>query len=77
MLNTFFNLDIATQRLQAAKQFNVEYWDYRNDLQKDLIRLGRKEVADALRVISSPDGPPLHVAEQNTLRASSLRSIPH
>jgi hypothetical protein len=67
VLNTFFNLDLATQRLQAAKQFNSEYWDYRNDLQKTLIKLGRKEVADALRVLASPDGPPLHTADQSTL----------
>lgn len=67
VLNTFFNLDLATQRLQAAKRFNTEYWDFRNDLQKTLIKLGRKEVADALRVLASPDGPPLHTAEQTTL----------
>ncbi|MET0790298.1 MAG: hypothetical protein ABW061_02140 [Polyangiaceae bacterium] len=69
VLNTFFNLDLATQRLQAAKRFNSEYWDFRNDLQKTLIQLGRKEVADALRVLASPDGPPLHTAEQSTLSA--------
>jgi hypothetical protein len=67
VINTFFNLDLATQRLQAAARFNFEYWDYRNDLQKTLITLGRKEVADALRVLASPDGPPLHTAEQSTL----------
>jgi cytochrome c peroxidase len=67
VLNTFFNLDLATQRLQAAQRFNTEYWDYRSDLQKKLITLGRKEVADALRVLASPDGPPLHTAEQSTL----------
>ena len=67
VLNTFFNLDLATQRLQAAQRFNNEYWDYRSDLQKTLIQLGRKEVADALRVLASPDGPPLHKPEQGTL----------
>jgi hypothetical protein len=67
VLNTFFNLDLATQRLQAARRFNSEYWDFRADLQKTLIKLGRKEVADALRVLASPDGPPLHTAEQSTL----------
>ena len=67
VLNTFFNLDLATQRLQAAKRFNTEYWDFRNDLQITLIKLGRKEVADALRVLASPDGPPLHTTEQSTL----------
>ena len=69
VLNTFFNLDLATQRLQAAQRFNSEYWDYRSDLQRGLITLGRKEVADALRVLASPDGPPLHTAEQSTLGA--------
>jgi len=70
VLNTFFNLDLATQRLQAAKRFNSSYWDFRSDLQKTLIKLGRKEVADALRVLASPDGPPLHTAEQSTLSAT-------
>lgn len=69
VLNTFFNLDLATQRLQASQRFNTEYWDYRNDVQKGLLKLARKEVADALRVLSSPDGPPLHTAEQGTLSA--------
>lgn len=69
VLNTFFNLHLATQRLQAAKRFNSSYWDFRSDLQKTLIKLGRKEVADALRVLASPDGPPLHTAEQSTLSA--------
>jgi len=69
VLNTFFNLDLASQRLQAAQRFNQNYWDFRNDLQKTLIKLGRKEVADALRVLASPDGPPLHTSEQSTLAA--------
>ncbi len=67
VLNTFFNLDLATQRLQASKRLNSDYWDYRSDLQRGLLSLGRKEVADALRVLSSNDGPPLHTAEQATL----------
>ena len=36
-------------------------------MQLGLITLARKEVADALRVLASPDGPPLHTAEQSTL----------
>jgi hypothetical protein len=67
VLNTFFNLDLATQRLNAAKRINQSYWDYRKDVQHGLLKLGREEVADALRVLSSPDGPPLHVAEQATI----------
>jgi cytochrome c peroxidase len=67
VLNTFFNLDLASQRLQAAKRLNNDYWDYRTDIQRGLLGLGRKEVADALRVLSSNDGPPLHTAEQSTL----------
>jgi hypothetical protein len=67
VLNTFFNLDLASQRLQASKRLNTDYWDYRPEIQKGLLSLGRKEVADALRVLSSNDGPPLHTAEQTTL----------
>jgi cytochrome c peroxidase len=67
VLNTFFNLDLATQRLAASKRLNTAYWDYRKDVQHGLLALGREEVADALRVLASPDGPPLHVAEQATL----------
>jgi cytochrome c peroxidase len=67
VLNTFFNLDLATQRLQAAQRLTSEYWDYRKDIQQGLISLARKEVADALRVLASNDGPPLHTAEQATL----------
>lgn len=67
VLNTFFNLDLATQRLNAAKRLNSAYWDYRKDVQLGLLKLGREEVADALKVLASPDGPPLHVAEQATV----------
>jgi cytochrome c peroxidase len=67
VLNTFFNLDLAAQRLQASKRLNTAYWDYRKDIQQGLIVLARKEVADGLRVLASPDGPPLHIAQQNTL----------
>lgn len=67
VLNTFFNLDLATQRLQASQRLNSEYWDYRKEIQQGLIVLARKEVADALRVLASNDGPPLHTAEQATL----------
>ncbi|HYP89541.1 MAG TPA: hypothetical protein VEQ59_15340 [Polyangiaceae bacterium] len=67
VLNTLLNLDLATQRLQASQRFTTEFWDYRKDLQIGLITLARKEVADALRVLASPDGPPLHTAEQSTL----------
>lgn len=67
VLNTFFNLDLATQRLTASKRLNTAYWDYRKDVQQGLLALGGEEVADALRVLASPDGPPLHVSEQATL----------
>jgi len=67
VLNTFFNLDLAAQRLQASKRLNTAYWDYRKDVQQGLIVLARKEVADGLRVLASPDGPPLHTAQQSTL----------
>ncbi|HYQ18327.1 MAG TPA: hypothetical protein VEQ58_21275 [Polyangiaceae bacterium] len=67
VLNTLLNLDLATQRLQASQRFTTEFWDYRKDVQQGLITLARKEVADALRVLASPDGPPLHTAEQTTL----------
>jgi len=67
VLNTFFNLDLASQRLQASKRLNSDYWDYRTDIQQGLLALGRKEVSDALRVLASNDGPPLHTAEQTTL----------
>lgn len=67
VLNTFFNLDLATQRLNASKRLNTAYWDYRKDVQQGLLKLGREEVADALKVLASPEGPPLHVAEQATV----------
>ena len=67
VLNTFFNLDIATQRLQASQRLNSEYWDYRKEVQTGLITLARKEVADALRVLATGDATPLHTADQPTL----------
>jgi cytochrome c peroxidase len=67
VLNTFFNLDLATQRLNASKRLNSAYWDYRKDVQQGLLKLGREEVADALKVLASSDGPPLHVAQQATI----------
>lgn len=50
VLNTAFNVDIALQRLNAAKTLLTRFADQRNDIQKKLMELAGAEIDDALQV---------------------------
>lgn len=62
VLNIAFNLDLAEQRLDAAELLNVQYWNFREDVQRGLIELAVAEIEDAFALLSPPnvDAPPLH-----------------
>jgi hypothetical protein len=69
VLNASFNLAMAKQRLDAAHLLNVQFWGYRDDIQKDLLRLAKKEIDDARRVLTN-GGPDLHAAQQTSLASA-------
>lgn len=52
ILNGALNIDIARQRLQAAKTLVSRYRDTRADIQKRLMELAVVEIDDALQVLS-------------------------
>jgi cytochrome c peroxidase len=66
VLNASFNLAMAKQRLDGAHLLNVQYWGYRDDIQKGLLRLASKEIDDARRVLAN-GGADLHAAQQTSL----------
>jgi hypothetical protein len=66
VLNASFNLAMAKQRLDASHLLNVQYWGYRDDIQKGLLRLASKEIDDARRVLAN-GGADLHAPQQTTL----------
>jgi len=66
VLNASFNLAMAKQRLDAARQLNIQYWAYRDDVQKGLLKLASKEIDDARRVLAN-GGADLHAAQQTSL----------
>jgi hypothetical protein len=52
ILNGAFNIDIAKQRLDAARVLANRFRDTRADVQKELMRLAEVEIDDALQVLS-------------------------
>jgi hypothetical protein len=69
VLNASFNLAIAKQRLDASHLLNVQYWGYRDDIQKGLLRLASKEIDDARRLLVN-GGADLHAAQQTSLASA-------
>ena len=67
--NASFNLAMAKQRLDASHLLNVQYWGYRDDIQKGLLRLASKEIDDARRVLAN-GGADLHAAQQTSLASA-------
>ncbi|HSC87907.1 MAG TPA: hypothetical protein VLC09_11575 [Polyangiaceae bacterium] len=83
VLNVAFNLDLGKQRLAAAELLNVQYWNYREDIQRGLIELARREVQDARKLLIANDAPPLHtdkhaaiIALDDTLGAALAATNP-
>jgi cytochrome c peroxidase len=70
VLNASFNLAMAQQRLDAAHTLNVDFWSYREDIQKGLLRLASEEIDDAIRVLLNASGAPLHPAQQTSLQSA-------
>jgi len=66
VLNVSFNLAMAKQRLDASRTLNIQYWGYRDDIQKGLLKLANKEIDDARRVLTN-GGADLHPAQQTSL----------
>ena len=66
VLNASFNLAMAKQRLDASRTLNIQYWGYRDDVQKGLLKLANKEIDDARRVLTN-GGADLHAAQQTSL----------
>jgi hypothetical protein len=73
VLNASFNLAIAKQRMDAARQLNIYYWAYRDDIQKGLLNLASKEISDAIGVLKNAAAGDLHIAQQSSL--ASARSL--
>jgi cytochrome c peroxidase len=69
VLNASFNLAIAKQRLDSARTLNINYWSFRDDIQKGLINLASEEIDDAIRVLKNA-GTDLHVTEQTNLTSA-------
>lgn len=66
VLNASFNLAMAKQRLDASRTLNIQYWGYRDDIQKGLLRLASEEIDDARRVLIN-GGADLHAAQVTSL----------
>ena len=66
VLNASFNLAMARQRMDASRALNIQYWGYRDDIQKGLLRLANEEIDDARRVLVNGGGD-LHAAQQTSL----------
>ncbi|WP_437813933.1 hypothetical protein [Sorangium sp. So ce1078] len=67
VLNAAFNLDIAKQRLHAARVLAGRFHDTRDDVQKRLMELAEVEIDDALQVLRVA-GTPLHPVSRYRLR---------
>ena len=66
MLNASFNLAMAAQRLTASRTLNINYWGYRDDIQKGLLKLAAAEVQDARDDLAG-QGPDFHGPVQTSL----------
>ncbi|WP_437938299.1 hypothetical protein [Sorangium sp. So ce341] len=60
VLSAAFNLDLAKQRLQAARELARRFHDTRDDVQERLMELAEVEIDDALEVLHVSGGAPLH-----------------
>ena len=69
VLNASFNLAMAKQRMDASRLLNIQYWGYRADIQQGLLRLAKKEIDDARRVLTNGGGD-LHAAQQTSLASA-------
>jgi hypothetical protein len=69
VLNASFNLAVANQRLTASRTLNVQFWAYRDDLQKGLLGLASEEIDDAIRVLQN-GGADLHPNERTSLTSA-------
>jgi hypothetical protein len=69
VLNASFNLAMAKQRMDASRLLNIQYWGYRDDIQKGLLNLASKEIADAIGVLMNTETP-LHAAQQTSLESA-------
>ncbi len=67
VLSAAFNLDLAEQRLRAARELAGQFHDTRDDVQKRLMELAEVEIDDALRVLGVA-GTPLHPVSRYRLR---------
>ncbi|WP_437968099.1 hypothetical protein WMF04_01835 [Sorangium sp. So ce260] len=67
VLNAAFNLDLAKQRLHAARVLADRFHDTREDVQKRLMELAEVEIDDALQVLGVA-GTPLHPVSRYRLR---------
>jgi len=66
VLNASFNLAIADQRMTASRALNVNFWSFREDVQKGLLRLASEEIDDAIRVLEN-GAADLHPTERANL----------
>lgn len=71
VLNAAFNLSISLQRLEAAELLNLQFWNYRQDIQMELASLAGEELADALTVLQTTEGPPMYPNEIALLNAAA------
>lgn len=69
ILNAAFNLSITRQRLEASELLNVQYWDYKREIQRGLITLASAEIEDALQVMVQGIGFPGQQANLQQARA--------
>ncbi|WP_438029824.1 hypothetical protein [Sorangium sp. So ce233] len=67
-LNATFNIDIAKQRLDAARVLVNRFSDARADVQRKLMELARVEIDDAIEVMNDPNS-------SSTMYPSALNQI--
>jgi hypothetical protein len=66
VLNASFNLSLAQQRMEASRALNVAFWSFREDIQKELLRLASEEIDDAIRVLEN-GAADLHAGQRISL----------
>ena len=54
--------------MDASRTLNIQYWGYRDDIQKGLLMLASEEIDDAQKVLEF--GTSLHVPQQATLASA-------
>jgi hypothetical protein len=71
VLNSAFNLDIASQRLSAASTLVGRFGNTRADIQTALLDLAREELNDALAVLSFQSG--LYTSAQSNINQANVQ----